>query len=74
MNLLRKLIRESVRKIILETTKHDSILAALPNLMLRYEETTDDLESDITILDLFNGQDLIASATLTKPAILAPFT
>ena len=66
MNLLRKLIRESVRKIILETTKHDSILAALPNLMLRYEETTDDLENDITILDLFNGQDLIASATLTK--------
>ena len=66
MSLLRKLIRESVRNIILETTKHDSILAALPNLMLRYEETTDDLESDITILDLFNGQDLIASATLTK--------
>ena len=66
MNLLRKLIRESVRKIILETTKHDSILAALPNLMLRYEETTDDEMHDITILDLFNGKDLIASATLTK--------
>ena len=66
MSLLRKLIKESVRKIILETTKHDSILAALPNLMLRYEETTDDEMHDITILDLFNGKDLIASATLTK--------
>ena len=66
MSLLRKLIKESVRKIILETTKHDSILAALPNLMLRYEETTDNEMHDITILDLFNGKDLIASATLTK--------
>ena len=66
MNLLRKLIRESIRKIILETTEHDSLLAALPGLALRYQETFDDSNEDITILDLFNGQDLIASATLTK--------
>jgi len=66
MNLLRKLIRESIRKIILETTEHDSLLAALPNLSLRYQETVDGGNEDITILDLFNGQDLIASATLTK--------
>jgi len=65
MSLLRKLIRESIRKIILETTEHDSLLASLPNLSLRYQETLDNGE-EVTILDLFNGQDLIASATLTK--------
>lgn len=66
MNLLRKLIRESIRKIILETTEHDSLLAALPGLSLRYQETLDGAHEEVTILDLFNGQDLIASATLTK--------
>ena len=66
MNLLRKLIRESIKKIILETTEHDSLLAALPGLSLRYQETLDDGNEEVTILDLFNGGDLIASATLTK--------
>lgn len=66
MSLLRKLIRESIRKIILETTEHDSLLAALPGLSLRYQETLDDANEEITIIDLFNKQDLIASATLTK--------
>ena len=66
MSLLRKLIRESIKKIILETTEHDSLLAALPGLSLRYQETLDDANEEITILDLFNKQDLIASATLTK--------
>jgi GNAT superfamily N-acetyltransferase len=63
---IRKLIRESIRKIILETTEHDSLLAALPNLTLRYQETLDDGNEEITILDLFDGGNLIASATLTK--------
>ena len=56
MNLLRKLIRESIKKIILETTEHDSLLAALPGLSLRYQETLDDGNEEVTILDLFNGR------------------
>ena len=61
-----KALSESIRKIILETTEHDNLLAALPGLSLRYQETLDDANEEITILDLFNKQDLIASATLTK--------
>jgi len=63
---LRKIIKESVKKILLETTDHDKLLAEMPNLMLKYEETYDSNQQDVTILDLFSGNRLVASATLTK--------